>query len=176
MTTREEIRGVESQVNALHRRIHETFATREKSRDHWERWEAACRDYHAYKNPTEQLGQPSILRDIRTGMGRWRDDALVFLEVDPWFFRSGYLKEKIVRALKQADLTMSEIERVNGILVTVVDSRKRREFREFCRLAVKVATPTLVAQLSQRETAPDAGVRSRAATMLSYIRKHRDVV
>jgi len=124
----------------------------------------------------EQLGQPSILRDIRTGSGRWRDDALVFLEVDPWFFRSGYLKEKIVRALKQADLTMSEIERVNGILVTVVDSRKRREFREFCRLAVKVATPTLVAQLSQRETAPDAGVRSRAATMLSYIRKHRDVV
>jgi hypothetical protein len=56
MTTREEIRDVESKVNALHRRIHEIFATREKSKAHWERWEAACRDYHAYKNPTEQLG------------------------------------------------------------------------------------------------------------------------
>jgi len=132
MPTRQEIRDVESQVNALTRRIHETFATREKSKAQWERWEARA----------------TITTPIRT-------------------------PQSIGAAI---DLTMSEIERVNGILVTVVDSRKRREFREFCRLAVKVASPTLVAQLSRRETAADAGVRSRAARMLSYIRKHRDLV
>jgi len=176
MITPEDIRQAEARTNFLHERIDEAFAVRDRSDDHWRHWENACSEFHAYKPTLFQLGEPAVLNDITAGSGPWRSAALLFLELDPWFFRSGYLKGKVARALKRARLQPEEVDRINGILVAAVDSRNRQEFREFCRLAVRTATARLVDDLGQRQTVADGAVRARAAQMLSYIERHSHAV
>jgi hypothetical protein len=53
------------------------------------------------------LWKPEVLRQVRVA-GAAREAALVFLEADPWFFRSGYLKERLLRAIKGAQLALSQ--------------------------------------------------------------------
>jgi hypothetical protein len=96
----------------------------------------------------------------------------LFLEVDPWFFRSGYLKQKLLRALKGAVLTPDEVVRLTDVFLVVVDSRDRREFKEYCRLAAKVGATELRNGLTARLEASDEQVRRRAIEMLHYLDEH----
>jgi hypothetical protein len=172
MISVEDIRRAASEINALHARINETSTLRHHDGVYRRQWEEACKAFHAYTHPIYQLWSPETLRSIREGLEPWRPVALLFLETDPWFFRSGYLKQKVLRALKAATLEPEEVERVNGILLTAVDSRDRREFKEYCRLAARVATSRLRESLAARQASSDERTRARATQMLGYVEKH----
>ena len=45
------------------------------------------------------------------------DATLSFLEVRPYFFRSGYMRKVLLRKIKQVDLTPQQLERLKGILL-----------------------------------------------------------
>jgi hypothetical protein len=90
------------------------------------------------------------------------EGAIEFLEADPWFFRSGYMKAKVVRLLKRLPLNPDQVDRLRAVVVSVVDGRDRCEFRDYCRLARCVDGPELQQLLERRLAHADEGVRRRA--------------
>lgn len=172
MITLEKIRHVETTLNALQQRIHETFLERNRAKGGIEQWTKACADYHSFDHELFQLWAPHILEKVEQAPGRWREIAILFLEADPWFFRSGYLKVELIRSLKRATLSERDVMRLGFVLLRAVDRRHRREFRSYCRLAAHVKTPELVERLRERLAADDTEVCRRARWMLSYVERH----
>jgi hypothetical protein len=171
--TIDEIRRVEAEYSALNDRFHESVTHRDDSTKARDEWQRACEAFHKYDHPVFRLWDKDVLAEVKSRPGDWRNAALLFLEADPWFFRSGYLKTKIVRALKQADLRPREIERVQSILINAVDRRDRREYVEYCRLAQKYGASVLAAELEQRAGSSDVRLASRARQMLESLARGR---
>ena len=86
-------------------------------------------------------GDPSGLESIVT-----------FLEADPIFDGTGYLKERLSRLLRDVELPAEYAQRLQAVVLSVVDRRDGREFRDYCRLARKVDSPEFREQLNQRLT------------------------
>ena len=116
------------------------------------------------------------------GLMRWalrirRDFGRTFrscLEADPFFFRTGYEKAMLIRAIKPSMLTPSDIRRLQNVVLSLVDRRDERDFRAFCRLARKVDGPELREGLAQRMTSSDPplidlDVRRRARWVLESL-------
>ena len=97
------------------------------------------------------------------------DIAIEFLEGDPWFFRSGYVKATLIERLTRLDLSPLHASRLRSVVLTAVDSRDRRELRRYRRLARKVDTPELRKALQSRLDADDPGVRRRARWILDAL-------
>jgi hypothetical protein len=94
--------------------------------------------------------------------------AVEFLELDPLFFRSGYLKETFLDQLKVAPLTEADKTRLREVLIDAVLRRGRREFRRYCRLAVVLQSAELLEKVRELAQSSEHDVRSRARLMLSY--------
>ncbi len=169
------IRRVACEIHRLHLAVHSTFASRHKGRRELEAWERACAAFHGYDNELLRLWDPVVLHEIRGQSGAWRNAALCFLEVDPWFFRAGYLKEKLCHLLKQAQLTPREKQRIQGVLLHVTRGRFRREFRSYCRLAGHVCDDRLLQDLSVLADGPDKEGRIHARWMLAQIAQHQRI-
>jgi hypothetical protein len=92
-----------------------------------------------------------------------------FLEIDPWFHGSGYLKENVITAIKPWMLSADDAKRLQYVCLSIVDRRDGREFRAFCSLARKVDAPELREALTQRLTHSDPHVRRRARWMLDAL-------
>ncbi len=97
------------------------------------------------------------------------ENALAFLEADPFFYRTGYVKAKLIRDIKRLPLTPPQSQRLQQVVLNMVDARNDREFRAFCRLARKVDAPALREQLTARLTSGDAGIRRRARWVLEAL-------
>jgi hypothetical protein len=95
--------------------------------------------------------------------------AVRFLEDDPWFFRSGYAKERLLRYIKRIDIAARYLPRLEKVLLNAVDSRDRREFRQFCHLAREIGGDSLRQELTQRLDSDESGVQRRAGWMLEAI-------
>ena len=96
--------------------------------------------------------------------------AIAFLEDDPWFFRTGYVKGGLIRALKKLCLTKPQAERLREVVVRTVDAGDRPRFREFCHLARKVVAPSLEEAMVIRLASLDRGVARRARWVLDACR------
>ena len=97
--------------------------------------------------------------------------VVCFLEVDPWFFRSGYLKGIFLTRLKRSDLNDAIKERLRIVLVDAVDRRGTREFKYYRRLAAAIAGEGLVSALEKASENTDGAVANRARLMLNTIRQ-----
>ncbi len=97
--------------------------------------------------------------------------SIAVLEADPWVFRSGYLKARLLNRLKRTTLSIGHVERLSHVLLKIVDDRDRPEFRAYCRLAAVLPHACLRTALSQRITNVQLaeGVRRRARWMMAYI-------
>jgi hypothetical protein len=110
---------------------------------------------------------------IRSGDREAVNDALLFLEVDPWYFRSGYLKEKLIDSLKQAPITEDDRARIQGIIVSAAAGRNRREFKRFCRLATRVTSCQFEHQIEQLAKERDPESSGKFGYLLRYLEQHR---
>lgn len=95
--------------------------------------------------------------------------AVEFLESDPWFFRSGYIKADLIRKLKRQVLSESMKCRLREVMLEVVDGRDRREFRDFCALARKIASPDLVDKLNTRLASENRRIKRHARWVLDAL-------
>ncbi len=89
--------------------------------------------------------------------------AVRFLEADPWFFRSGYIKAELLGRLRTAPLNDDQLERLRRIVLDRIDGPGRREFRRYARFARRLDTPDFRAAVSDRVHSGDART-SRHAT------------
>lgn len=127
-----------------------------------DRYEALLADFRAATAAALPRAGPGFLAGLADGGKREVEEAIAFLEADPWFFRSGYEKQSLLRHLKRLELSGAQRTRLGRVVIAVIDGRDRREFRDYCRLAVAIWSPDLRAQVSLRLSSTDPAVRRRA--------------
>jgi hypothetical protein len=130
-------------------------------------WYKAADRFHAAIRDAYPPGFWTEIQRLRGGDLGGLETAVAFLEADPWFFRSGYVKEMLIWLVRRVELPREYAARLEKVVLAVVDGRDRREFRNFCRLARKVDTPELRGQLLHRLKNEDPRVRRHAAGVLA---------
>jgi hypothetical protein len=105
-----------AEIKRLHGRVHETLRDRYKSPDQTERWKAACAEFQGrYDNLAFPGGYLTAKDRIRSGDADAMEAALCFVELRPYFFRSGYMFKGFLSLLKRAPLTPSQCERFDRV-------------------------------------------------------------
>ncbi len=109
------------------------------------------------------------LQRLKSGDTSDLEDVLAFLEADPFFYATGYLKEDLCRWFSRVELPPPYIVRLRRVVLALVDKRHTREFSEYGRLACKVDSPELREELAHRLASDDPAVRRRARWMLEAL-------
>lgn len=113
-------------ITQLHERIHETVKQRDCNPETRAEWSKACAEFHnQYDTLAFPGGYAAGLKKIQAGDSHAIEDALVFLELRPYFFRSQYIRTKLPRLLKRAQLTTRQIERFHKTLAA--DRKKGKQ-------------------------------------------------
>ena len=121
------IRSNASKIVALYQRINDTLPDRDKSVKHRQRWSDACSEFHEQYNELAFLGGVDTARDrLRSGDVSAIDYALDFLEIRPYFFRSGYMYNDFMRVLRNCPLSESHFRRYNAIRERYLKYRANR--------------------------------------------------
>lgn len=90
-----------------------------------------------------------VERDLQAGDIAAVEPAVVFLEADPWCFRSGYAKGRVLRYLSRMQLDEPQRSRLRDWLVDVIPKGPRRELPMMLRLARHVADDGFAGRLSR---------------------------
>lgn len=107
-----------AEINRLHRRIHETYSVRSDGIDAHEEWSRACREFHErYSYLCMPGGWDSGFMDrLKAGEFHTVEAALCFLEVRPYFFRSGYIWKDLLRKCKRVPMNEEQASRFIALL------------------------------------------------------------
>lgn len=111
---------------------------------------------------------------LRNGDAAGLESGIEFLEADPWFFRSGYIKEWIIQAVKKMDLSEEFKERLRNVIGSVVQKQDhRREVLFYCRLARKVYNTEFIGKLQLLKAHPDHSTSRRARAVLLAVEQEQ---
>src|ERR1700761_4011028 len=119
-----------AEINHLKGRIRETFALRDMSPQKRKDWEHACKAFHSrYDELTFPGGWDGALDRLIAGAPEPMKATICFLEVRPYFFRSGYMFDALLRRAKRAPLTLEQKARLQIVIndVAAWKARKRQE-------------------------------------------------
>jgi hypothetical protein len=156
MAMAKRLRDAEQQVSEAVRR-------RDKSPEAWAEWQAATNVFWlAYRDFHEDGVPDTHAAEVRAGDATATERAVRFLELDPRCFRSGYAKERLLRALKSARITQSQVDRLRVAMMYAVDAGGHRELAEWCRLAPRLDLRSVEGLLSQRLESRDPAIQRRA--------------
>jgi hypothetical protein len=175
MLSRDQILRTEQSMNALLHNINLYYDLYHSSRSQTaqKKWHDACVEMHRSTFPTHVLWLDETHRKIKEGNREFIEDTILFLEVDPWYFRSGYLKEKLLDILKQAPLVEDDKARLRRVIVAVAAGRNRREFRRFCCLALKITTEDFERELEEKAKEQHPESKGKLSYLLNFIAKHK---
>jgi hypothetical protein len=138
----------EAELQKLHAKVRETFRGRNESPSTRDAWQKACATFHS---SYDQLAFPGGLAREFTQLDQQDPNAiemaLRFLEANPWYFRSGYLKEELLARFKKLPLTHDQIARLRKVILERIQGRPVREMRAYTRLAPRVTNPEFEAEL-----------------------------
>lgn len=107
-----------AEINRLHRRVHETFSGTSTAENSREEWSGACREFHdRYAQLCIPGGWDSSFMDrLKVGEFHTVEAALCFLEVRPYFFRSGYMWKDLLRKCKRVRMNEEQASRFIALL------------------------------------------------------------
>jgi len=157
-----------SKLEELHAEIHRAVALRDRDVVHRRAWEQACKEFHSYSSSLDTFFERAC-DDDRYSDRDLIEFAICFLEVDPMFFRSGYLKQIVITRLKRSELREGDKSRLRGVVWDAVNRRGTREFKYYCRMATKLADDVLVKQLEGARLEEGSARASRASMMLDHV-------
>ncbi len=124
---KQQIRASAAEIGRLHARIDETFSARDKGRDEWKEWEAACREFHArFDELAFPGGYSGAAERLLSGDADTVEATLSFLELRPYFFRSGYMFSSLLRKAKRAPLSGQQAERLAVVLDSYSQWREKK--------------------------------------------------
>jgi hypothetical protein len=98
------------------------------------------------------------------------DRALEYLRTDPYYFRSGYARDRLVGRVAQAELTEVQRADARAYVLLCVDGVLHCGLRPLGRLARATADNAMRRELRTRLRSSDGAVRSRALRMLARVR------
>ncbi len=164
----ESLVAIVDEVVRANARVHETFSRREATGG------IACWEDAAYEASDAVTRFETYVEQIENGLReRSRgsiDAAIEFLEADPWCFRSGYAKGRLLRRLRRCEFSWSQRLRLATVVLHVVDAGGRLEFRDATRLARRLGGAELRGGLRRRLHGADTGVARRALLALVDLR------
>ena len=117
-----------AEINKLHSRVEETFKMRGTGEQPRQEWLQACQEFHTRYNLLCLPGgwDSGFYDRILAGDVTAIEIALCFLEVRPYFFRSGYHWKAILQKCKRAPMVGEQAERFASLLMKH-DAWKRRK-------------------------------------------------
>jgi len=114
------------EIKRLTARINETVRHRSESRDKYREWESACDEFHTrYGTLAFPRGYDGALERIVAGDEQAMEAAICFLECRPYFFRSGYMFQAILRKVRRAPLSPDQAQRLQRVLQRLAEWRNR---------------------------------------------------
>ena len=152
-----------AELNHLHKLVHELgdLHWRTGKTEDIERWEKVVKDWKEFSG----FGYPetkfyffenqTFLAALSAGDIEAKESAIKFLEFDPYYYRSGYIKSKLLVRLKHIKLTASEIRRLQKVVSSAILSPlPKSEFKYYAGLLKNIGTPEFRAKL-QNLSIPD---------------------
>jgi hypothetical protein len=170
---REQIHKGAKQLRDLHEAVLRYYATYRQSRSDsdLQAWKRATSEYHARY---EHLAFPGGLDKIFSGLSAGElvaiNNGITFLEADPWFFRSGYLKADILNTLIRTKLTNEQMSRLQSVVLERIKGPDRREFRYYCRMAKKISDPVFEERVQLLASETDEITSRHAGWVLAYLK------
>jgi hypothetical protein len=144
-----------------HEAVNEAFRAHVRERDP-DRYDALLQDFRVKTAAALPSSDAAFRPGLANGHVHFVETAIAFREADPWFFRSGYEKQKIIQHLKRSRLTERQRTRLARVVLAVIDGRDRVEFRHYGRLACGIWSDFLDEEVAARMQSRDAGIRRRA--------------
>jgi len=133
------------------------------------RHHAAAAEFHAsYDALAFPGGLNAGLEALRNRDPEAIEKAICFLEADPLFFGSGYIKDKLIGRIKQSSLSANQMQRIRIVVLRSLASWRMP--RTIARLAPKVNTPSLKSDLRAALESSNERVRIRAKHMLQVLK------
>ena len=151
-----------SELNRLHKSLHELSDLRwrtQKAED-IARWENAVRVWKEYSGFGEDtkfyfFESRDFLSALASGDADAKESSIRFLEFDPYYYRSGYIKSKLLVRLKNIKLSASEVKRLQKVICNAIVSQLPKcEFKYYARLLKNVGTPELRKKLQNLSVPP----------------------
>lgn len=121
------------EIDRLQRRVDETATSRDRSDVDRQAWTDACLQFQRRFDQLAFPGGTAQWSAFLAGKTRGIDAAIAFLDVDPWFLRSGYAKEIIWHRLKRFPLDAPRVALLESIALAWLRRRVRREFWAMAR-------------------------------------------
>ena len=122
-----------AELNRLGSVLDAAFENRQRDPESWSRAADAFKAaLAAFYEPLEQAA--AALRDSDTEL----ETALRFLEVDPWCFRSGYMKQKLLRRVARWARTSGDRVRLQGVVLLRVRNPQPGLLEPTGRIAARV--------------------------------------
>jgi hypothetical protein len=134
---------------------------------------AKIREFHEALYEAYPANFGTCMKNLKARHVEGLDIAITFLEDDPWFFRSGYMKARLLYYIAKIELSEDYKIRLRRIIINVVDHCYRLEFRSYSRLAKYVSDGSFIAQLQGRINEPDSHVRRRAQWVLDALSQNK---
>ena len=136
---------------------------RDLNEEHHQKWAVAYERFHlSFDRLAFPGGLGKELDSLRAGDGEAIEMAVRFLEADPLFFRSGYIKAELLRILHRVQLSDNQQDRLRAVILDRIRSGARREFRQYCRLARSLVNSEFRALVEKEMASSDLSVSRRA--------------
>lgn len=128
---KEQIRRDAKEVSRLHLAVHSTFKRRDESEQARKAWSNAAEEFSArYDQLAFPGGYEGALSRIEEGEPLAVESAICFLEIRPFFFRSGFMFKDILRKCRKAPLTQEQAARLAEIEKAVVIWRQNKRQKQ----------------------------------------------
>ncbi|MEM7358923.1 MAG: hypothetical protein AAF431_07495 [Pseudomonadota bacterium] len=121
------IRESEQRINALHSRIHTTFKNRDINDHKYREWQSACKEFNeSYNSLAFPGGFEGAFERILSGDQQAIEAGLCFIELRPYFFRSGFIYKDLLRKLARAPLKVDDLARYSAVKEAYLEYRNNR--------------------------------------------------
>lgn len=164
----ETIRELERERNALRHALQAAFLLKDQSPLKRRDWKLAAKRFHNRHSALDPLIESCSYGDQHSITPEQREFMFDYIAVDPQFFRSGYIMERILRRAKRLSLAAVEKRTMQKLLLGRVRVKAFRNFRDVCRLIPKIADAGFQAEIEDLTNSRDAGTRQRATFALKY--------
>ena len=108
----------------------------------------------------------TALAGLRSGDASFLPWVVAYIEVDPWYPFSGYMKGDLMRQLRKFDIESRQADRLRAAILGNLSKGRRLEFGEVRKLARRLDTAAFRRELAKRLQEGDADTRERAQLLL----------
>jgi hypothetical protein len=132
-----------------------------------ERSRQARERMHALGREASPPNPQALLSRLDAGDAAAVEEAVAWLELDPFAWNTGYLKSRIMSRLRRVPMSEDHAQRVRVVLLRLMKHGGRWEFRDACKLATHVDCPEFRARLQALAARPEPWIAVMAARMLA---------